>query len=55
MVFIAQGRYEHEGPLFKELIFLKIEQKNVYMSCIYIYKAIQNNSNMFQIHVPILD
>ena len=48
-----KGRYEHEGPIFTELNFLTIEQINVYMSCIYIYKAIQNNNNMFQIYAPI--
>ena len=42
-----EGRYEHEGPIYTELNFLTIEQINVYMSCIYIYKAIQNNSNKF--------
>ena len=52
-IIAFKGRYEHEGPIFTELNFLTIEQINVYMSCIYIYKAIQNNSNMFQIYVPI--
>ena len=52
-IIAFKGRYEHEGPIFTELNFLTIEQIDVYTSCIYIYKAIQNNSNMFQIYVPI--